>query len=595
MAQRLLNRAVRSSLHDAGFVADARRLASEQPRELMTRCLTNATLDEAQAELMCSLLARIPELRVHCTTADAQRFACACLRQLMSQPLPPQRQRATLLTLARLVRADSTAEHSAMDATRSSAEPVDAASGPLLHRELLLVHALLPLLHAPASAGHAARLKLLLQAALQLLSVPPPFSPSSSDASPARRCDGRVGAGVLCALLDALLELHASRYECGRHGVYLDPTLVDAGTTKALLRCTHAAVQLLLPHAGAAAKGAGGWLRDAVHQWTALPWRARMQVWPVTDRLLGRGRAPPETVGGGRGESAASRLVAWLREAARPADCAAELCSLLEAATVPSTPARAALRQLLSAKGEASAPAPGVEAPWHAPASAMLTPEAVCAALAASLSRCSPLEWQHAAAQAMPVLASSGLLPEPPAAPLPARDEARHAVLCAHALLRSQLALADVAEMVEVAPAGRAAAGRATGAPPCPEESPEERDDACGAQRRFALGLAKWLGASGHSAPCSLTTAHLLGVALRAGAEAPQEVRDRFTTVCFQLQQRLLEQRACGDSGGEGDGRGGDDGELQLGSGVGAASLPADVELLRGAMAAAGLLGETLH
>ena len=101
-ARRLLNRAVAASSRDVAFVAEARRLAASHPDELLRRMLTAASLDVAQAELMHQLLCCLPDLAARAPAAS-EPLLHVWLRGALTEPgLPPTRQRALLLLLARL-------------------------------------------------------------------------------------------------------------------------------------------------------------------------------------------------------------------------------------------------------------------------------------------------------------------------------------------------------------------------------------------------------------------------------------------------------------------------------------------------------------
>ena len=104
-ARRLLNRAVAASSRDVAFVAEARRLAASHPDELLRRMLTAASLDVAQAALMHQLLCCIPGLTAHAPPAG-EPLLHVWLRGALTEPgLPPTRQQALLLLLARLSQA----------------------------------------------------------------------------------------------------------------------------------------------------------------------------------------------------------------------------------------------------------------------------------------------------------------------------------------------------------------------------------------------------------------------------------------------------------------------------------------------------------
>ena len=81
--QRLLNRAIPSSLADAAFLAEADRLARAQPDALLRRLLTSASLDVQQVDLMCGLLHRTRALLGHCPAGEETPLALGWLRELL--------------------------------------------------------------------------------------------------------------------------------------------------------------------------------------------------------------------------------------------------------------------------------------------------------------------------------------------------------------------------------------------------------------------------------------------------------------------------------------------------------------------------------
>ena len=159
--QRLLNRAVRTSLSDLDFMAEANRLAVEQPQALLMRCAANASMDEAQADLMCALLAAIPALASLCATAEAEQLLCGWLNALLADPLQSSRQRAVLLMLARLTQPSKHQSSSGSEDKTGGGVPegenVTGTGPPLLARNALLSHVLLPLLrkNSPADGFHS--------------------------------------------------------------------------------------------------------------------------------------------------------------------------------------------------------------------------------------------------------------------------------------------------------------------------------------------------------------------------------------------------------------------------------------------------------
>ena len=101
--QRLLNRAIPSSLADAAFLAEADRLARAHPDALLRRLLTSASLDVQQVDLMCGLLHRTRALLGHCPAGEETPLALGWLRELLGRAaeLPGPRREALLLLLAR--------------------------------------------------------------------------------------------------------------------------------------------------------------------------------------------------------------------------------------------------------------------------------------------------------------------------------------------------------------------------------------------------------------------------------------------------------------------------------------------------------------
>ena len=156
--QRLLNRAVRTSLHNSAFMREAHQLAEEQPRALLLACVSNACMDEAQAELMCGLLVAIPELSSFCVTHEGENLLCVQIHTLLAKPLPPSRQRAALLLLARLTQpADLGGAALGDECVGGEDDPERICSPgnaqPLLDRSALLERVLLPLLEQTQQAA----------------------------------------------------------------------------------------------------------------------------------------------------------------------------------------------------------------------------------------------------------------------------------------------------------------------------------------------------------------------------------------------------------------------------------------------------------
>ena len=154
--RRLLNRIVASSVSDAVFMAEARRLAEAQPGALLAGCLTCASIDVAQAELMHSLLTRLPALVDHVERGTRHPLLLHRLRQVLDQELPSARQRAVLLFTARLTgAATSGSSDDAFDDDDSGERPRTAedarseAASPLVGRNALLAVSVLSLLPPP--------------------------------------------------------------------------------------------------------------------------------------------------------------------------------------------------------------------------------------------------------------------------------------------------------------------------------------------------------------------------------------------------------------------------------------------------------------
>jgi len=519
--QRLLNRAIPSSLADAAFLAEADRLARAQPDALLRRLLTSASLDVQQVDLMCGLLHRTRALLGHCPAGEETPLALGWLRELLggAAELPGPRREALLLLLARLAERrrrpaggedDARAPDAAETGEAAAAADDDA---PLLSRGALLAHVVLPQLvvgrgagadAGPSAAASEARLSLALQAALQLLSgaaLRVGAQQVGAQAAPSAATDA-LGDAALASLLGALLELVAARgalgEECCQH----------------LLRCAQGAVQLLLPRATAAAAAPGAWLASAAARWEALPWRAKLQAWPLSDRLRRRaagGGAGGGAAGGGAG-GAGGRLLRWLRAEARCGGALArELQCVAFAAAVPGVPAKQALSLLLDERQ----PTAASDAPR------------VLAALATALPRGTLAEWQLISSQLLPPLDARGLLPPPappsaaappappppppPAVEWPAEPAERLLCASAHALLAAFL-------FHRALPGARAA------------------ERGC-----FATALGKWLVAAAAESPAPLAAAHLLGVALRSLRDAPGHAGERLYIACLQLLTRLLD------------------------------------------------------
>ena len=178
-ARRLLNRAVAASSRDVAFVAEARRLAASHPDELLRRMLTAASLDVAQAALMHQLLCCIPGLTAHAPPAG-EPLLHVWLRGALTEPgLPPTRQQALLLLLARLSQAADDLAAPAAPRTARDEEPSDAPPPPplpplppLLPRATLLARVLLPLTDKWAEVAGDGTVR-----ALPVAAAGPPLTP----------------------------------------------------------------------------------------------------------------------------------------------------------------------------------------------------------------------------------------------------------------------------------------------------------------------------------------------------------------------------------------------------------------------------------
>ena len=158
--QRLLNRAVRTSCADQKFMSEARRLAAEHPHTLLLRSAASASVNEVQAELLCSILASVPELSLFCASEQAERMLCDWLHELLATPLHATRQRAVLLMLARLTQPlpqlspdqEIGAEHisASTGMIEDTAHSPQSSGDPLLSRCALLERVLVPLLVSPS-------------------------------------------------------------------------------------------------------------------------------------------------------------------------------------------------------------------------------------------------------------------------------------------------------------------------------------------------------------------------------------------------------------------------------------------------------------
>ena len=571
-ARRLLNRAVASSPHDTVFMAEARRLAAAHPGPLLERLLTAASLDVPQTELMHKLLCRLPTL----AQATAEPGAHQCDQQASAEDeprllgwlretlglasLPPTRQRALLLLLAKLVQpatdpvaskpGDCSAPRTAeaadaagsplADATGRADEPAMAhaaaatapAAGagagagaslpPLVTRCAMLTHVLLPLMRGWAtddSAPPEASPQLLLQATLQLLSgqaLQPGGQQLGGGPPPSAKA---LGDAQLVGLFTSLLGLLPHRRS------------LESASVPLLLRCTHAAVQLLLPRVVGAARDeaaseqpAPGWFGQATRQWRELPWPVQLQAWPLLDRLECAAAAPAQKSARGTG---AERLLLWLRTHARPTGRAAELLCVVVAASVPGVPAKQAMALLLPPLPPPDAAAPSPPPPPPPPPELSAD---VAAALARGLPRGTPMEFQLAASALLPALASRGCLPQCGGGLAPASgggggassaeaDRELLAVRCADALLCTMLVHQRAVRAADMDSGGGEAA----------------REQLC-----FALGLAKWLGSTTQAAARPLALLQLLGLSLRAALESPPAARDRTLLVSMQLHHRLI-------------------------------------------------------
>jgi hypothetical protein len=424
-ARRLLNRAVAASSRDVAFVAEARRLAASHPDELLRRMLTAASLDVAQAELMHQLLCCLPDLTARAPPAG-EPLLHVWLRDALVEPgLPPTRQRALLLLLARLSHASDDPAAPAAFRTARDEEPSDAPAPPrppplppLLPRPTLLARVLLPLTDTWVAtvAGHgtvpalpvaaAPPPLIVLQAILQLLSGQAAHGGGAAASAEKRE---PLGGADLASLLSALLTLLRARDEMvgsggggGGSGGGNGGEQQQQQQDQLALQCAHTAVQLLLPRvagaarAAAAGDAAGAWACAAAARWRALPWPTQLQAWPLLDRLACT--ADPAAAAAARGGGGA-RLLLWLRGAARPRPGSAEeFYCVVRAAAVPAVPAKQALVLLLPV-GDA---APHVRARCRADAAA---------ALARALPRGTAQELQTAAAALLPELAARDCLP----------------------------------------------------------------------------------------------------------------------------------------------------------------------------------------
>ena len=590
-ARRLLNRAVAASSRDVAFVAEARRLAASHPDELLRRMLTAASLDVAQAELMHQLLCCLPDLVARAPPAG-EPLLHVWLRGALTEPgLPPTRQRALLLLLARLSHAADDPAAPAVPRTARDDEPSGAPPPPrppplppLLPRPTLLARVLLPLtdtwVATAAGDGTVSALPaaaappplIVLQAILQLLS-----GQAARGGGAAASVEKRepLGDADLASLLGALLTLLRARDEMvggGGGGGGSGEQQQQQQQDQLALQCAHAAVQLLLPRvagaarAAAAGDAAGAWAGAAAARWRALPWPTQLQAWPLLDRLACT--ADPAAAAAARGGGGA-RLLLWLRGAARPRPGSAEeFYCVVRAAAVPAVPAKQALILLL----------PGGDAPPHVRARCRAD---AAAALARALPRGTAQELQTAAAALLPELAARDCLPLA-ATDLPPLWEdgggsgggeseskgegegggesveqrrERRVVLAAHGLLRVLLA-----HKAATAGGGAGAEG-AEGAGVAGTGGVSAR--ACVARERlcFAHGAARWLAAAAPGVSSPRGTLQLLGVSLRLARESPLgAARDRVALLCMQLWASL--EGGVGGGGGGGDsGGGGDDGE----------------------------------
>ena len=260
-----------------------------------------------------------------------------------------------------------------------AAPPVDAseAVAPLLRSGAVLVHVLLPHLHASAQPASTA---VALSALQQLLT-------SSSRLDAAGGSAAALPTAALSVTLSALLSLLARREGLGQPDWLLR-----------CLRCAHASVQLLLPRA----RARPAWLVAAASQWeAALPWEAQLHAWPILDRLAG---SSSTAATGATGGTPAIRLVRWLSMHV-PRDRL--LLALVAGAAIPSLSTRAAVRQLLGESGAhghsyvtpsaaSSAPTPASPAECHAHE---------LASLALGLARTPSADWGLACTQLQPLLA----------------------------------------------------------------------------------------------------------------------------------------------------------------------------------------------
>ena len=516
-----LNRAIATSVSDAVFLAETRRLAASSPDELIHGCIACAVLDVEQADLIHSLLCEVPDLVSHCANMKtAETLLISCLRsEFAEEKLSSARDDALLLFTARLTMQG-------------------ASAPPLVSRDLVLDSVVTPLLESENHPRFTVKLPLLLRSALQLLSGRPelitaqqlPNAHESTEQVP-------MGTPSLATFLTALLQLLERR-----------AALPAAATTELLLRATHATVQLLLPRIshGSSSSSQSSEASDAAPRlvtspeaslstccraWMQHSWQTQLHVWPLLDRIGSSGPRPKDGADPALGTpatrgNAGERLVHWLFEVAKPSIATQELCCLVIAAGVPGVPARQALSYLISRPGAGRAGA--------APSSQVYQ-SGLHAALAVGLSCGSAREWQHAVSKLMPALNSCSLLPdpitptelnhsphtEPSSAPMPSAAPERMLVRSAHCLLLAMRSLHIIEGSRRVSSDPKASSRRLT---------------------IFAGGYAKWLASAVQSVKEPLSAAHLVGISLRASSLAPQCTgAERYFVVELAAQRRLVE------------------------------------------------------
>ena len=550
--RRHLNRAIATSLTDAEYLVETTRLATSNPAAFLRSCFESALVDAEQAKVVCGLLAHVPSASAYCEPGSCRPVLLDLLHDTYGRANTQGVHDALLLLVDRL--------------TTPMASPDGGMLKPLIERNLLVEAVLLPLLKA---CNDATSHKIILRTTYQTLSCTAPVAAHQSAEQPAFV----VALPALLSLVDALLPLlDQQRMGAQRRGSNVGTALshppIGSEITHLILRCVHACVQLLLPRIATAADT----IMSQRREWCrVLSWRSQLLAWSLFDRIrdssAARGSANSQTTrdvascgdrqddSGGAG-NAGDRLMRWIRASAQPPSAPLQMHCLVLAATVPSLPFRQALPQVVASLDHKLA-------------------AAAVAALASGLASGCAIEWQHAVSKIMTPLTQALAALRDPEDGLPRRSTLpalamqltaaadRIIVGSAHILLLAMLTQAGAHAAMCQLPANSAgetgqicASSRHAPVSMASESGSDHSSRATVALRLndrqlytervlFAVEFSKWLTSALHSCNNSLVAAHLLGVTVRAAAECPCEVGERYVVVRLAAQQRLLTLRGA--------------------------------------------------